>query len=351
VFVFAACLVVLAAGLTDVEEVTALTDKPSLQKTQMDNSAKNNNNPQREGAGRFKNTANFPGTPYGKPGYKESHNWETDVDFVSPAVFNYKFYAAKYGLAGKTEAEVKADWMSKGMEGKIPNCRQGNAGFSLNAYAKNNPAAVVEGKDGCKDMMQNFLANGIYDGLSGSVGFGVTMKNKDNFPLKKHQTVADNIKITPARKYTYTFWMQMSSTMSPLSNVMHFSNKDYPRTPALFVKPASTNLQFKVAQTNDPDFGCDVDAAAPGALPLGKWAQIGLVVEESKIQLFIDGEKKCEKTNSGGGTIMPAPGSKLYLSSPWAPASRAQVRGMNYYPNIAFTDAELKAQVSVERAA
>jgi hypothetical protein len=349
VCVLAALVVVFVAGLTDEDEVTALTDKPSMQKTQLANSAKNNNNPQMEGAGRFKKTANFPGTPYGKPGYKESHNWETDVDLTSPAVFNYKFYAAKYGLAGKTEAEIKADWMSKGLEGKIPNCRQGNAGFSLNAYAKKNPAAVVEGKDSCKEMMHNFLGNGIYDGLSGAVGFGVTLKNKDNFALRKNVAVGDDVKITPARKYTYTFWMQMSSTMSPLSNVMQFSSKDYPRTPALFVKPASTNLQFKVAQTNDPDFGCDVDAKAPGALALGKWSQIGLVVEESKIQLFIDGVKKCEKTNSGGGSIMPAPGSKLYLSSPWAPASRAQIKGMNYYPDMAFTEAELKAQTEIER--
>merc|ERR1712093_604175 len=56
---------------------------------------------------------NFPGTPYGKPGYKESHNWESDVDFFMPAVFNTHFFAAKYGLKDKTEEQLKAEWLAQ----------------------------------------------------------------------------------------------------------------------------------------------------------------------------------------------------------------------------------------------
>jgi hypothetical protein len=83
---------------------------------------------------------------------------------------------------------------------------------------------------------------------------------------------------------------------------------------------------------------------------LNKWAQIGLLVEESKIALYVDGVKKCEKENKGGGSILPKKGSKLYLSSPWAPASRAQIKGMTYYPNIIFTQDELQAQMIVEKS-
>merc|ERR1712096_346484 len=39
---------------------------------QMNTEAANDINPKKEGTGRFKKTANFPGAPYGLPGYKES---------------------------------------------------------------------------------------------------------------------------------------------------------------------------------------------------------------------------------------------------------------------------------------
>jgi len=145
---------------------------------------------------------------------------------------------------------------------------------------------------------------------------------------------------------TYTFWMKLSDTMSPQSNVLFFGDKDYPRSPGVFVKAGSTNLQFKASQSNDADFGCDVDgAASPGALALRTWHMIGLVVKTNGIAAYINGQKKCEKTNSGGKTLAPTQGAKLYLSSPYHPPARAEIRDLKYYADSTFTAEEIQANM------
>lgn len=292
---------------------------------------------------------NFPGTPYGKPGYKESHNWESDVDYFMPAVFNTKFFAAKYSLKDKTEEQLKAEWLAQATKEKAPKCPQGNSMFSLNQYVQNNPTAA-EGDKTCKEVLDHYLRSGIFDGFDGSVGFPISTKgNKHSFALKKKQQVAENVVVKPARQYTYTFWLSVSDVMAPQTNVMQFGVKDYPRTPALFMKPASTNLVFKVSQTNDPDFGCETTDKAPGVLATGKWHMIALAVKESAIELYVDGVKKCEKKNSEGGTLTPVPNSQLYISNPWLPPARGQVKSMNYYPGVAFNAEEIGAQMGLER--
>ncbi len=57
---------------------------------------------------------------------------------------------------------------------------QGKVMFSLNQYAINNPSvATVKGDDGndrpanCKELIQSYLSLGMYEGLSGDVGFRV----------------------------------------------------------------------------------------------------------------------------------------------------------------------------------
>merc|ERR1712054_262126 len=293
--------VIVAVAMSSMEqevEVSELADAGHTAKAQLGEAkvtpaqlntiAANNNNPDMAGTGRFKGTKtlNFPGTPYGKPGYKESHNWESDVDYFMPAVFNTK--------------------------------------FSLNQYVQNNPTAA-EGDKTCKEVLDHYLRSGIFDGFDGSVGFPISTKgNKHSFALKKKQQVAENVVVKPARQYTYTFWLSVSDVMAPQTNVMQFGVKDYPRTPALFMKPASTNLVFKVSQTNDPDFGCETTDKAPGVLATGKWHMIALAVKESAIELYVDGVKKCEKKNSEGGTLTPVPNSQLYISNPWLPPARGQ---------------------------
>merc|ERR1712096_16024 len=47
-----------------------------------------------QGTGYFNTENNFPGPKHGLPGYKESHNWEEDIDLMSPLVFDYRMYRA-----------------------------------------------------------------------------------------------------------------------------------------------------------------------------------------------------------------------------------------------------------------
>jgi len=266
-----------------------------------------------------------------------------------PVMFNWQFYAAKYKLKGKSEAEVKADWIANGLGGKAPACRQGNDMFSLNAYFTNNPGVQGSTAGNCKALAAQYLKNGIFEGMSGAVGHAVTRADKGKFPVGKTQhgtDLAESSKIKPALHYTYTFNVKLGDTMTPKSNVLFFGDKDYPRSPGVFVKAGSTNLQFKASQSDDADFGCDVDgAAAPGALALRKWHNIGLVVKKNGIVAYINGEKKCEKTNSAGTTLAPANGAKLYLSSPYQPPARAEVKDLKYYADTEFSQEEIQASM------
>merc|ERR1712096_239581 len=126
---------------------------------QMNTEAANDINPKKEGTGRFKKTANFPGAPYGLPGYKESHDWVNDVDIYNPLVFQWQFYAAMYGLKGKTEAEVRTDWANVALkaDAKSPGCRQGNKDFSIDRYFRAN-AGLQEGTGGlCRKLLTQYL--------------------------------------------------------------------------------------------------------------------------------------------------------------------------------------------------
>jgi len=129
----------------------------------------NNDNPKMEGTGRFKGNKvlNFPGTPYGKPGYKESHNWETDTDWFSPLVFNWKYYAALYELKDKTEEQVKNDWMTNVInkkDTKYPDCRVGSTNFSPMTYYRANTDVPDETGGLCYKIFNNFLTRGLYSG-------------------------------------------------------------------------------------------------------------------------------------------------------------------------------------------
>merc|ERR1711977_326662 len=110
---------------------------------------------------------NFPGTPYGKPGYKETHNWESDIDYFSPLIFNWKIYGSMYGLKDKTEEQVKKDWMDVGLkaDAKYPDCRQGVLTFSPNKYYRANPDIADQTKGLCKGIVENFLKEGLFEGL------------------------------------------------------------------------------------------------------------------------------------------------------------------------------------------
>merc|ERR1712072_165661 len=108
-----------------------------------------------ESVGYFKRIANFVGPKYGLPGYKESHNWETDFDMMSPLVFDYRWYRALIH-----EKVVDAAAMS------APACPQGNIWFNANTFYtlyKDDTEFGMGGK-ACKLIFQVFLQKMVFRG-------------------------------------------------------------------------------------------------------------------------------------------------------------------------------------------
>merc|ERR1711964_380140 len=82
-----------------------------------------------ESVGYFKRIANFVGPKYGLPGYKESHNWETDFDMMSPLVFDYRYYRALIHMDAETSAAMSEEGLKTHFVGQVeksehPNCPQ-----------------------------------------------------------------------------------------------------------------------------------------------------------------------------------------------------------------------------------
>merc|ERR1711966_13747 len=117
---------------------------------------------------------NMPGAPYGKPGYKESHNWESDVDLMSPVVFDWRFYKASSAniAADQDEVAVKEYWVNTALAStrKYPNCDQASEGFAPDMYyraQKNTDQPLAEDANGeisCLDILKDFLSGGIFTG-------------------------------------------------------------------------------------------------------------------------------------------------------------------------------------------
>eukprot|EP00656_Telonema_subtile_P022766 TRINITY_DN23_c0_g2_i1.p1 TRINITY_DN23_c0_g2~~TRINITY_DN23_c0_g2_i1.p1 ORF type:complete len:181 (+),score=57.61 TRINITY_DN23_c0_g2_i1:129-671(+) len=78
---------------------------------------------------------NMVGAPHGLPGYKESHNWESDVDLFSPVVFNLKYFNTMFGDKANSPAQAKRKWAAHlESDKKVPYCEQASPQFSLNTY-------------------------------------------------------------------------------------------------------------------------------------------------------------------------------------------------------------------------
>merc|ERR1711865_284189 len=108
------------------------------------------------------------GPAYGKPGYKESHNWEKDSDLFAPVVFDWKFYQAMYDteLADMSEAQVRQYWVETANADAMvyPDCNQASSQFSMNMYYRANPGLESTTGGVCKMIVEDYLNNGIYDG-------------------------------------------------------------------------------------------------------------------------------------------------------------------------------------------
>jgi len=312
-------------------------------------------------------TLNMPGPRYGQPGYKESHNWEADVDVYSPTVFNQKFYAAKYGLAGQTEAEIKAAWKETGLaaDATAPNCQQANSDFSLNTYAANNPAVMESTQGNCEKLLASYLSQGVFDGLSGATNHKVLycaegQACKGDFGITKQELDTDNTngkdKYVPSQEYTLSFWLKLSDSMAVDSNILHYGDQEYQRSPAVYVKAGTTNLKFSITQSNEQDFHCSLDGPEPaageepGALTKKQWYHIALVVSSNGGKVYVDGEEKAECSNPDGTTVVQPEGTHFYLGDPWSQPARAEIQGLSYYPKYKMGEAEIQAVAEIEKA-
>jgi len=123
----------------------------------------------------YPTSPNFPGPRYGRPGYKESHNWESAgaTDQLSPLVFNWREYAAMqlsgpaydvcFTNTGCQEAATKA-YLNMSATANAPNCLQSSFEFNANAYKAANSQDASIGNS-CSGITAHYLSNGIYEGL------------------------------------------------------------------------------------------------------------------------------------------------------------------------------------------
>lgn len=125
------------------------------------------------GTGYFESFNNFPGPKHGLPGYKESHNWEDDVDLMSPLVFDYRMYRAlikeKTGDAeSMSEEALKTHWMKQVEEKQWGDCPQGNLFFNANGYYDLHKAQteISMGGKACKLIMKTYLEKGVFSGYA-----------------------------------------------------------------------------------------------------------------------------------------------------------------------------------------
>jgi len=283
--------------------------------------------------GRFGSSSapGMPGPPYGKPGYKESHNWVSDVDLFSPVVFNTDFYAAEYDIQGQSNSELRQDWLTTGLADSLtaPNCRRGTIDFSLNKYYAANEGDLKRVTDDgkCKKILEQYLKSGIFAGdNNGATSVNIrNSKGEDTFRIKAQETAdLGGTTLQYQKTYTLSFWIKAGNIMPVETNIMQFG-KATPtlpaRSPAVAFESSSTNMRFYIAQSGSSDFHCSlrspIGANSDGALELDNWYQVTLVVGQTDAdvnlrgKVYLNGVEKSTCSNAGGdddtGFTLPPP--------------------------------------------
>jgi len=244
-YVVALCIMALSAtALQEAAEVSELTEGEPTMTNGGDTTHVASANGG-EGFGYWKSDNNFPGPKYGLPGYKESHNWETDVDSSSPLVFDHHMYQALINVkpsaaALMSESALRVHFNKAVNDNKAPFCPQGNVWFNANKYYemhKKKPEFSMGGSSRSL-IFKVYITQGVFQGWEtsrhvvsndkfapiGSKLFnptGGSKKGSSNalFQVKAGQYFdtpapgfgrTDNT-FSPARHMTLVFWMQVAA--------------------------------------------------------------------------------------------------------------------------------------------
>lgn len=216
---------------------------------------------QRQGTGYFKRIPNAPGPRHSLPGYKESHNWESDTDYFSPLVFDWQYYRARYLTGSEDELTTKKDYLANVIDkkdangaadpAKAPDCRQGSAAFGPNEYNEANKDKTdvkLLGGD-CKALISHYQKTGIfaayplmknpakYDDVSivlikPEMGRGSDVAPQFQAGPGAHfQGVAQGVQIPPnsfvaSRHLLLQYWMKVQASQElPLGEYMGYGGK------------------------------------------------------------------------------------------------------------------------------
>jgi hypothetical protein len=214
-----------------------------------------------QGTGYFRDIPNAPGPRHGLPGYKESHQWETDTDMFSPLVFDWRFYRAKYLKGTEDEMTTKQDWLENVIERKdangkadplkVPMCRQGVGGFGANEYqeANKDKTDVKLLGGGCKDLIAHYQKAGLfsayptavnpmkYDNIAINLLTPLMARPSDKSPkfeagkgthfagLPQGVPISPNVFVA-ARHMLLQYWMRVkSSSKLPLGEYMGYGGR------------------------------------------------------------------------------------------------------------------------------
>jgi hypothetical protein len=319
-------------------------------------------------------TLNMPGAPYGKPGYKESHEWETDINMWAPVVFNLDFFKAMYAadLDGKSEAQVKAYWVdtANGADVKYPDCKQASDQFSLNMYYRANPSLAASTEEGkCGLILKEYLSTGIYDGKStysssAEKTYENAMSSED---LTAYQTSPQGkARATKMRRgdksewslnrsegnigqvidavsyYTYTFWLKNMNTVETTGNILTYGDN----SPKISIAGNHGRfLQVFSAQTNSNTWGCDTPDTDEFRIQDKQWTHIAVVVENKKLTTYING-KQAQQCENDAGELQIYKEKSLFVPANEDSAD-AKIKNLKYWAGSPL-NAEL---VAVEHAA
>lgn len=95
--------------------------------------------------------------------------------------------------------------------------------------------------------------------------------------------------------FTVSFWIYLQQGFTGAwRTILHKGNNATARTPALFLRPESNRLYYRVSTTSHPNLGGD----SLGALPVQRWTHVAMVKAGSKLRLYLQGLPDSEVTLS-----------------------------------------------------